>query len=323
MAAAVLWLAAPTWCGLSSATAAEGAVFGGPTGGTDIRNAYTPPVSGFYGNFVALYAGATDTHGDTGQTVPVHVNTNLGAGAAGLLYVYPFKVFGGALDSFVQEAISYGKGTIGSRGGYASGFSDTYLELLGWSRYIGPIFGEGHTPSDQGSNKPRLPYGLTLKVAYSMILPTGDYNRNYLLPQGHNDFFFIPNIAATYLTQPNFLGDGIEFSVHVFADLAARNRKTDYFTGPVIDTDFAISDRLGRYQFGLTGFFAQQVQRDKAGGREVQPNGKRLVSFDLGPVLAYDIPEWQSTVKIKYQAPIDYHNSLGVQRLVISYSVKF
>ena len=305
------------------ALGAEGAIFGGPLGGTDIRNAYTPSLTGLYGNIVGLYSESEDTHGDTGAVSPVHVRTNVGAAAVGVLYVYPFQVYGGALDSFVQQSATYGYGTIGNRHGYASGLGDTYVELLGWSRYVGPLFGNSVGATDRSVDKPKLPYGLTVKIAYSMLIPDGHYKDTYLLTVGHNDFFFIPNIATTYLTQPNLMGDGLEFSAHIFADFASRNSKTDYFTGTVIDTDFAATDRLGRFQFGLAGFYAQQVQRDKIGHGVIAPNGKRLLAFDLGPVFAYDIPEWRSTFKIKYQAPVTYQNSLGVQRIILSYSLKF
>ncbi len=301
--------------------AAEGAVFGGPTGGTDIRSAYTPAAPGIYGGLTGVYEfSGGSAFGDQGQVV-APVAGEYGVVAGSLTYVYPFKPFGGTLSSSLQQSYVDGNISVGPKGSYSSGLGDTYVEFLAYSRYIGPLFGDNSQIPVSGT--PRLPYGLTLRASYSMIFATGVYSPKLIVPPGHNDFFFIPNFAATYLTSPNVIGDGIELSSRVFLDFAARNTETDYFTGLVVNTDFAVSNRLGLFQFGLAGFYAQQVTRDSRGGEVVAPNGKRLISFDLGPVLAYDIPKWNASIKAKFYVPVETRNTINIDRFIIGYGMKF
>ncbi len=109
------------------------------------------------------------------------------------------------------------------------------------------------TPAAPSPGTRPLPYGLTVQAAYSMIFPTGAYNTHQFNTPGHNDYFYIPNAAASYLFGPNFLGDGLEVSARVFYDHASTNQANSYTSGDVIDLDYAISERSGPFQYGLFG----------------------------------------------------------------------
>lgn len=172
---------------------------------------------------------------------------------------------------------------------YSHGANDLYADILSWSKRIGP----------DSEIKSGLPYGLTVRVAYSMIFPTGQYNPNGLGSSGHNQYFLIPNASITYLTGPNFLGDGTEFSASVFYDIATTNHATKYYTGGVLDFDGAISERVGLWQIGVAGNYASQLNNDTINGIPVAGNGYRLRVATVGPVIEYEIPKWKAAVKLK------------------------
>lgn len=301
----------------SQTHAAEGPFYGGPVGGTDIRNAYLPQSPGFYGAAVGGTFWSSHAYNDNGDISPVQAHGNFGVVALGLTYVYPFRPLGGTLATSVQGSVSTGYLSINNRHDYFRGFGDLYADLISWSKYLGTPFGKS------ADARPGLPYGLTVKAAYSMMFPTGKYDAPPQNSAGHNVYIYIPNFAATYLTGPNFMGDGLEFSLHVFFDIVGHNSATNYSTGPIYDIDAAISERIGRWQIGVQGYYARQWEDDTQNGRVVAPNGKRLVAANVGPIISYDIPEWKSTVKFKVQLPVYSRNTMGIGRAFVTFSKAF
>ncbi|OKO76963.1 hypothetical protein AC629_32310 [Bradyrhizobium sp. NAS80.1] len=181
--------------------ASEGQTFGGPIGGTDMRAAYLPPPGWYIG--MVLGSGYADRLYGDGQPVPnATAGGSIYLGALGVQYVYPFQVLGGTIASTIQVPYQFGHFSLNQRSEYFSGLGDTYAELIAWSKYLGPI------GIDTSSAHPSAaaPYGLTIKLAYSMIVPTGAYSTTQLLTPGHNVYFFIPSIAFSYLTPPECLG---------------------------------------------------------------------------------------------------------------------
>lgn len=298
-----------------TAVASEGETFGGPIGGTDMRSAYIPWNSGWYMGTVVAGGFANRDYGDNDKPIPgVTAQGYSWVGALGLSYVYPFKIFGGSVSSGGQLGYYAGRFKINGTFDSFRDLGDSYVQLLGWSKYIGPIGGE--KPSTASS----LPYGLTVKAAYSMIFPIGNYTPNKDITIGHNVYFFIPNFAFTYLTRPNFLGDGLEFSSAMFFDFASKNNHTNYSTGLVGDIDFAVTERMGNWQAGLAGYYAQQWQQDIQNGMPVAPNGKKLFTLALGPVVAYDIPKWHASVKLKVTLPVAQGNGLNTTRVILIFN---
>lgn len=293
----------------SAGYAAEGPTFGGPVGGTDIRNAYLPSATGFYAGFIYGYGHSSQLYGAGGKPQNLNVATNNNIFGAGVLYVYPFKLFGGTVASSLQQAYYSGRLTLGPTTNNVRGFGDLYSDLFAWSKYF-------------GNTANGLPVGLTAKFAYSMIFPTGAYNKTALTSPGHNTTYYIPNFALTYLTGPSVLGDGTEFSVHFFLDIAGTNDATHYHNSPVFDVDWAISERLARWQFGITGFYANEMGDDRINGVTV-PGGRRFGAMSMGPVAAYDIPEIKGSVKLKVLIPVYARNSVANTMVYLGFTKAF
>jgi hypothetical protein len=283
----------------SAANASEGLTYGGPRGGTDINGAYLPASSGFYG--IALLWGAAPNayygnNASPSNTVDLHGKAIVPG--LGLLYVYPFKLAGGTLGTDVLAIYAIQRMCVNGTCKTKEQWGDLYSDLIMWSRY----FGTKKSPND-------LPYGLTVKAAFSMQFPTGTYSATSPTPSsGFNVYRIIPNVALTYLTGPNALGDGVEFSSQIFYGITTTNDATNYSSGDTVDIDFAVSERAGRWQYGLAGYYAFQLQGDKKDGMEV-PGGNKLKVLGLGPVVAYRIPAWKSVIKAKLQLPVYARNT--------------
>jgi hypothetical protein len=121
---------------------------------------------------------------------------------------------------------------------------------------------------------------------------------NQGLSLGHNIYDFSPAVAFTYTTPPIF-AEGTELSAKLYWNNYLTNPAAHYSTGALLNLDFALSERIGRFQFGLAGFYAVQVADDKLFGVSIAPDGRRAELLNLGGVLNIDIPELGSSVKIK------------------------
>lgn len=302
-----------------AAMAAEGSVFGGPVGGTDIRNAYLPPVPGLYFGVANVpgYANSITGNNSNKSSTISRVNLVYDIQALAVTYVYPVKPFGGTLATTVQGSYNdYERFSLNNRTQRISGWGDLYADLVKYSKFLG----EAAPPSPGAAS---LPYGLTLEGSFSMIFPIGTYNTHQISTPGHNDYFIIPNAAATYLTKPNFIGDGLEFSGHMFYDHAFRNDATNYSSGDVVDIDLAVSERSGRLQYGISGYIAFQVGRDVRNEVAVPPNGRYYSSSKIGPIVAYDFPSIGASLKVKVGLPIYSRNSIKGPQGVVALGIKF
>lgn len=283
-----------------SAVAAEGVNFGGPIGGTDFQNANLPAQSGFYGAYISGFARGDKFYGNDAKRNPaVSGGVMSGLQAAGVLYIYPFTLFGGTLGTDVEGQFAWGGVNINGVRQRYEGFGDIYSDLLIWSKHIGESSNGG------------APTGFTIKLAYSMIFPVGKYAPTDLNSAGHGAPYYIPNAAVSYMTGPNILGDGLELNAHVFLDIAGNNSAAQYQNGAVVDIDAAIGERIGKWQIGVAGYYATQLSDDHQNGKIVSPDGNRFGSASVGPVISYDIPQWQSSVKLKVQVPVYTRNALA------------
>ncbi|WP_322046566.1 transporter [Paraburkholderia sp. J67] len=308
---AIAALSLATTCA-SGAYASEGLFYGGPAGGTDIGQAYLPEQSGFYGAFMLGGLSTDKMYGNDAKRENISAQSQIGMMLGALEYVYPFKLAGGTIaTSAAFDYLPYTHANISGESQYNAGVQDLYMDVLSWSKHLGGSEGTPHSP---------LPYGLTVKLAYSMIVPIGEYDRSKIISPGHNVFFFIPNASVSYLTGPSILGDGTEFTVSFFYDIASRNRATNYSSGDVIDFDYAISEHIGLWQVGVTGNYATQIQDDHIGDTIVNGNGNRLGVAAIGPVIAYAIPAWKAMIKFKYQYSVWQRNRPNENLFILTFA---
>jgi hypothetical protein len=310
-------------CTLSTpAFAVEGSSAAGPIGGTDIRSAQLPP-PGVYGGTVLFYAEAHQFFDAHNKVIPALSSLDLSRArvAPFLIYVPDVQLLGGSIGIG-------GIVPIGAECGHLfdvtpkrciSGVGDPYVEVA-WSRHFGTM----RRSKDPGAFP--IAEGLTLALGFGTVIPVGNYDVTDATVQGltlgNNIWTFAPTIAATYVTKP-ILADGTEISAKLYWNNYLKNPGTQYATGSLVDVDFAVTEKIGRFQFGLAGYYNFQVADDKQFGATVPPDGRRAEVLSLGAVLAYDMPQYGASVKIKALQTVIEHNAVRSPGAAVSWIKKF
>ena len=281
----------------AGAQAAEGIRPAGPIGGTDIKQALLPP-PGLYGVGVGIYMDLPARFSTPNRELDSSGST--GAAGVGLLYVYDGEVLGGSLASSVSA--SYERTCFGLNPGpetCSSGFADVYSDVLMWSRF----FPSADFASQLSGSTP-IPYGLTVLVGLGVNFSTGTYDSERPVNIGSNVFDIAPNFALTYTTKSIFgdaPGQATEFSARLFLNNYTKNSDTDYQTGRLANVDFAITQRVNQWQFGLAGAAYAQFEDDEIGGRKHPNDGNRMLGLSVGPIVSYDLmwdeKPWNATLK--------------------------
>jgi hypothetical protein len=300
------------------AEAAESAIPLTPSGGTDIGQALLP-APGLYGAFATLPFNQDDRLYDN-KGAPVsnagNVALNMQTVAFALSYVYPVKVFGGSVASDLSvpiTSITYKLGNAHARN--TTGVGDLYSDLFTWSRHIGP----GAAASGTGGK------GFTMAFGLAMKMPTGSYNTlKNQVNIGNNVFVFVPNAAVTYTGQGiKGFSDDTQLSMKVFFGAPTENPHTNYHSGDATSVDFSATQAFGRLRAGLAGTFSTQVTDDRLPDGSAPPMGKKFQQFQVGPVLAYAIPNTRLSLKFKYLRTVYVRSDINDQFLLAALAAKF
>src|SRR5262245_571318 len=315
-------LTAAFLCGASTPVlAVEGSSAAGPIGGSDVRSAQLPP-PGLYGGAIFLGATAFNFADIRGHTIPALAHGHLTRFRAGpfLIYVPEVQVFGGAIGvaGIVPLGEECGRLFATTTRQCMQGMGDPYVEVA-WSRFFGTV-----RPSKFPGAYPILE-GLAVLLGFGMVIPAGTYDANLATMQGltigNNIWDFAPSIAFTFTSKP-MIAEGTEVSAKLYWNNYLINPATQYLTGTVLNLDFAISERIGRFQVGMAGFYAYQTEGDKQFGLSVPPDGRRGEVLQVGPVLVYDMPEVGSSVKVKALTTAVAGNTVWSNGVVVGFIKK-
>jgi hypothetical protein len=311
-----------------AAWASESQLLPNPTGGTDINQATLPP-TGLYGFVAGVPLNAStsynDQFGNTSKAQQFSNPTILG----GLSFVYPWQVLGGQVASSIvlQEHASCLTLNNTIHNCYSGGLGDTYSDLVYWTRNIG-LFGV--TPG----NNPYLKYGMNIGVGLAAKIPTGPYSATEpagVSAGGNNLFVWVPDVAFTYNTGPNWsFFDSTQVSARFFYAVPNINTATNYQSGQVLDIDFAITQLWGHWRFGLVGSYSSQLTDDYHNGVVVPAFtsasfgsyglGKKWESLWLGPMFGYT---WDNGIQFKAKYAQIVLNRAQVNENVFSFAVGF
>jgi len=257
------------------------------------------PPPGLYGGVTFLHVEVFDIVDGQGETVPALADADLTRNVVGpfLYYVPNVTVLGGSIGigGFVPLGHQCGHLFFSEPNDCTTGIGDAYVEF-DWSRSFGHI-----RPSKYPGAFPILE-GLSILAGIGVLFPTGKFDASDPLQQtlstGTNIWDFAPTIGFTYTTPP-ILAEGTEISARLYWNNYLENSETDYSTGDLLDLEFAVTERIGRFQVGVAGFYGWQTEGDEAFGIAVPPDGRRAKFLQVGPVLNYDMPEHGSAVKAK------------------------
>ncbi|MDO9381599.1 MAG: transporter [Hyphomicrobiaceae bacterium] len=311
ISSAVLFSASP-------ANAVEGPAAAGPIGGTDIRSAMLPP-PGLYGGVAVLAGGTLDFVDGNGRTIPPLRDAHLAKQLTGtfLFYVPKLDVLGGSIGfgGMVPAGNQCGHLFEGDDSRCTTSFGDPYLEF-DWSRSF------AKPRASQYAGAYPIMEGLTVMLAVGLVIPAGPYDSSDLteraLSIGTNIWDVSPAVAATYTTPPIF-GEGTEFSAKLYWNNYRENPDTDYRTGDLVNLDFAITEHIGRFQVGIAGFYAVQIEDDKISGSSIPPDGRRGELLTLGGIVNYDMPEYRSSVKVKAFKSVEAENTVESWNVVVGF----
>lgn len=238
-----------------------------------------------------------------------------------LYYVPDAKVFGGsvAFGGIVPVGNICGHLFTGQTNQCTESVGDPYLEI-DWGRFYGKL-----RPSRFSGAYP-IPEGLAILVGLGVVVPAGQFDSSDPLSQsltmGTNIWDLAPSLALTYTT-PAILSDGTEVSAKFFWNNYLENPETHYLTGDVLNVDFAITEHIGRFQVGVTGFYAVQVGDDQISGVTIPPDGRRGHLLQLGGIVAYDIPEQAASMKIKALTSASAENTVPFWAVACAWIKKF
>jgi len=311
-----------TGSGWTPAFAAEGSSAAGPLGGTDMRSAQLPP-PGLYGGSMHVYAEANEFFDGDGKAVPALKGLDLRRMRHGpfIAYVPNVEILGGSIGllGLLPVGTECGRLFTTTSKSCIHGVGDAYVELT-WSRFFGSV-----RPSQFANAYPVL-QGLTVAAGVGVVVPTGRYKAETAQSQGvligNNLWDIAPNVAFTYMTRPIFF-DGTEVSAKAYLNNYGENPDTDYKTGSLVNIDFALTERIGRVQLGLAGFYAFQVADDELRGVPVPPDGARGKVLHLGGVIAYDMPERGTSLKVKALTSAVTDNAVHSSALLMGWIKKF
>lgn len=187
-----------------------------------------------------------------------------------------------------------------------SAIGDLYVET-DWLRGFG-----FWRPSQYAGASPIFE-GLSVLLGFGVVFPTGDYDAALSYGSGPvigtNIYDFAPSIAINYVTSP-ILADGTEFAAKLYWNNYTENGDTHYHSGALISIDFAMTERIGLVQAGITGTYSKQIEDDRFNGIPVSPDGRRFEVLTLGGVVQVDIPELKAVVRAKAVSTVHVENSV-------------
>jgi hypothetical protein len=304
------------------AAAVEGPTVAGPIGGTDVRSALPLP-PGVYVGTVGVLSATIDFVDAHGNTIPALSDARLVKEIAGpfFYFVPQTKVLGGslAIAGLAPAGNICGHLFAGTSNECDAGIGDPYVEMA-WSRYFGTP-----RPSAYAGAYP-IAEGLSVLLGFGAVLPVGRFNGSNPLSRaisiGSNLWDFAPTAAFTYTTRP-ILAEGTELSAKIYWNNYLENPETHYRTGDLMNVDFALTEHIGRFQVGVTGFYAWQVEDDKIAGITAPPDGRRGSALEVGGIVAFDMPEYASSVKLKAIAAPFAANTVTGWNVVLGWIVKY
>jgi hypothetical protein len=301
--------------------AAEGSTVAGPIGGTDIRSAFLPP-PGLYGAIITGGSSVYQLRDGSGHPRAGLDAVGIDAVVAGtaFLYVPDFKLFDGSVGflGVAGGGSLCGQITSANPSRCRTGFGDVYVEMS-WSRFFGFT-----RPSREKGALP-IREGLAIGTGLGAVLPFGLYDARIQASNGvtvgSNTLDVAPSVAFTYTTPP-LIAEGTEFSSKIYLNNYGRNPDTDYRSGRNMNIDFAISEHIGRWQVGVTGYYLRQLADDTRAGVAVAPDGRRAKVLSLGGVINYDIPEYGASIKFKARSSVFAYNTAMVTAFILTFAKK-
>jgi hypothetical protein len=166
-----------------------------------------------------------------------------------------------------------------------------------------------------------LPSDFYVSVRFAFQPPDGQYNRHDLVNIANNFWTFEPNVGISYLK------NGFDVSVRLLYDIVTENRSSSalgnvrgtYQSGNIFTGEYAVSQSIGRWRFGVIGYGFQQTNPDSPGGHTL--HGTEISKVGIGPLVEYNAA-WIG-VNLYYAHDLAWRGAAGGDNFFLRATIKF
>jgi len=296
-ASAAFWASA--LLGLSAASSVGAAENGStlwPLGVQTIAPALVPLPGGTqYYNYTLFYRApqTVDTNGHS--TVP-GFRLDVVAEAARVVHTWQGSLYGITFSSGAVLAGNYVNVNAAGANQHVWGLNYAYLTPLYASWNVGNVF---------------------FLFGPSVYVPLGHFSAQNLANSTYNVYGYNQEFAVTWLASPR-----LEISAAANLTFNGANPDTGYKAGAITDVDFNIDyapfEKMPNLQFGINGYYAQQIQNDSQNGATVG-TGNRLRKLAIGPQIVYYFNR-TTAVALKWQNEVVARNTTKGNRIWVEFT---
>ncbi len=144
-------------------------------------------------------------------------------------------------------------------------------------------------------------------LAFDVVGPTGQYNKDDVTSIGRNYWSFNPLWAFTYRAD-----NGFEASAKLMYWINTVNSETHYVSGQEFNMDYLVGWHYQKWGFGANGFYRVQTTNDTVRGNTARDpftgaeTGNKANFLSVGPTITYDLPK--GCITLKYQIGVEAKN---------------
>ena len=248
----------------------------------------------------------------SGNIIPASTNMNVNAIASinQLVYVTPYRLFGGSLGATALLPLVDLAATSGNSGFNlkANGFG---LGDLTWGVFL-------QMPPILSGGRPIF----TDRFEFDVISPTGKYNKNKDINQSSGYWSIAPYYAFTVLPAPRWelsarLNYLYNFSNNNPASSSPILPGTYSRAGQAVWINFATSyAAIHGLDVGINGYYFKQITKDSVDG--VAQSNSKITNLSIGPGISYE-PYKSTILFINDYFPIIERNTFNGFQLVFRY----
>ena len=167
----------------------------------------------------------------------------------------------------------------------------------------------------------KLPQDLYLSARFSFQPPDGDYDRHHQVNIANHFWALEPSVGVSYLK------GGFDASVRLLYDIVTENKSSSapgnfhsrYQSGNIFTGEYAVSQSVGSWRFGISGYGFQQTNDDSVGGRTL--HGTKLSKVGIGPLLEYNT-KWVG-INLYYVHDLVWRGAAGGDNFYLRMTVRF
>jgi len=166
-----------------------------------------------------------------------------------------------------------------------------------------------------------LPEHFYLSARFAFQVPDGQYDRHHQVYVANNFWDFEPNVGISYLR------GGFDVSVRLLYDILTPNHSSsapgnvhsNYHSGNVFTGEWAVSQSVGQWRFGIVGYGVQQTNDDSANGHTIE--GTQLSRVGMGPLVEYNT-KWIG-INLYYTRDVVWRGAAGGDNFFLRATYKF